>query len=889
MELRAHQREALAAIEDAAAAGEQRMTVVAACGSGKTLIAQQAAQALAAHGAVLVLMPTKDLVAQTIRRWRDAGRTGPAFGLCSLSQTESGLARSEAVMVRRPQAIVRAMQTGGPVTVFATYGSLHHLEDAHEHYGLAPWDLVIIDEAHRTCSAFGSGWGTIHDDDAIPAKIRLYMTATPRVWHTTVPAGSGDLPPFTDRIPLATMDHREIFGPTVFELGMAEAIERGILADYQVILPIVDDSDLHTILTARHPVLSAHHNGLRNAAIHVAILRAIASHQLRRVLVFHNRVALAQAFAAALPTTALQVGEELRIEDLWSQAIHGQQPGDWRRELLEDFADPDRACAVLSNVRVLNEGVDMPDVDAVVFAAPRYSVIDAIQAIGRGLRQPPGAGKKTTLIIPVYLQHGADTDTLLKDSVFESLLTLLQALRAHDGSFMERIALPSRSRKRTVNVRALCYAQPERAAQLARALGLEITLPATGTWEQALTSATRYRTKFRHLDVPADYTDPAGFALGECLANLRLRHLLGRLPTEHRQALEALGMPWTAPAQTFDSMLHHARTWAAHHGHLSVPVHDSFGGHRIGLWLATQRHKANTGPASRGAPAGPRRHRPVLEPALVPGLAAQVCASQRPHPRRPRPRLVVQAGLPPAGRARRPQDRELDLQAAQNVLPPARRTAGPPAPHRDTTPARQRVYQTLRLRTPRLLRGPHAPRRVPGARRPRRRPPRPRRAIPLGRGKGAGLPPWSLHPPMPQAPRSTHRRAAPRPASPADDLGPEPGTPQTPQATTHWMSVIPPRDVPPAAAARSHPGTPHRRPMPSRYQPVYPAPAAGRSGVHVRYAGREMPTRGPACGGRARRTSCHSVTLLCRARSSVKKSARSGSPPDAVSSQPPKR
>ncbi|MET8182462.1 DEAD/DEAH box helicase family protein [Streptomyces sp. NPDC005336] len=47
MELRGHQREALAAIEAAAAAGEQRMTVVAACGSGKTLVAQQAAQRLA--------------------------------------------------------------------------------------------------------------------------------------------------------------------------------------------------------------------------------------------------------------------------------------------------------------------------------------------------------------------------------------------------------------------------------------------------------------------------------------------------------------------------------------------------------------------------------------------------------------------------------------------------------------------------------------------------------------------------------------------------------------------------------------------------------------------------------------------------------------------------
>ncbi|MFE7029124.1 Helicase associated domain protein [Streptomyces sp. NPDC057621] len=595
MELREHQVEALAAIKKAATAGEQRMTVVSACGSGKTLVAQQAAQSLAGQGSVLVLMPTKALVTQTIRRWREAGRAGLALGVCSLRQRESGLSPGEAVMTRYPRAIARALRVGGPVTVFATYGSLHHIQDAHELHGLAPWDLVVVDEAHRTCSAFGDGWGTVHDDAAIPAKIRLYMTATPRIW--AAPAAA-ELLPFLQRAPLATMDHREIFGPTVFELGMAAAIGRGILADYQVVMPIVDedDTDLHAILAARRPATTAHHDGLRNAAIQVALLRAIAEHRLRRVLVFHNRVVLAEAFAASLPVTALEVGEELSIENLWSRAIHSQQPGEARRDLLDDFAGPDRACAVLSNVRVLNEGVDMPDVDAVVFAAPRYSIIDAIQAVGRGLRQPPGGRKKTTLVFPVYLRRGADLADLLESSAFANLITLLQALRAHDESFMDRIALPARSQAHPLKTtRALHYAQPERAAQLARALGLEITLPAIGTWALAHASALRYRTGFGHLDVPADYTDPGGFALGECLASLRLRRLLGRLPAEQEQALDALGMLWIAPAQTFDSMLARARTWAAAHGHLIVPVKADLGGHRLGRWLATQRRKAATG------------------------------------------------------------------------------------------------------------------------------------------------------------------------------------------------------------------------------------------------------------------------------------------------------
>ncbi|MFJ5105341.1 Helicase associated domain protein [Streptomyces sp. NPDC088554] len=596
MELWEHQVTALAAIQAAVAAGEKRMTVVSACGTGKTLVAQQAAQRLAPQGTVLVLMPTKTLVAQTVRRWRQAGRTGPALAVCSLGQEESGLTRAEAVLCRdprtSPRAIAHAARTAGPVTVFSTYGSLHHIRAAHELHGLPPWDLVIADEAHRTCSAFGEGWGTVHDDAAVPAKIRVYMTATPRVWAASAPT---ELHPLMERAPLATMDHREIFGPTVFELGMAEAIERGLLADYQVVMPVVDDADLHCILADRRPGNTAHHDGVRNAAVQVAVLRAIAEHGLRRTLVFHNRIALAEAFAESLPTTAQEAGGQLGIEGLWSRVIHGEQRGDQRRELLEDFADPDRACAVLSNVRVLNEGVDMPDVDSVVFAAPRYSIIDAIQAIGRGLRQPPGAGKKTTLIIPVYLRHGLDPGNLLKGSAFASLVTLLQALRAHDSSFMDRIALPALRDSGKAPDRDTYYARPEQAAQLARALGLETTVPATGTWEQSHASAHRYHASFGHLDVPAHYTDADGFALGECVANFRLRHLLDRLPAPHRHALDALGMVWTTPTHGFDSMLEHARAWAAESGDLCVPVKEKRGGHPVGSWLAAQRHRAKTG------------------------------------------------------------------------------------------------------------------------------------------------------------------------------------------------------------------------------------------------------------------------------------------------------
>ncbi|MFD7817659.1 Helicase associated domain protein [Streptomyces sp. NPDC059785] len=590
--LRPHQTEAVEAVVDAVAAGEQRVTVVSACGTGKTLTAAVTAHRLAPQGAVLVAVPTLALLTQTVQRWRQAGRAGPMLGVSSLTQHRSGLSTREATMTDDGDTIADVLhEARGPVTVFVTYASLPLICRLHESHALAAWDLVVIDEAHRTCKKAGRGWGIIHSDNALPAKVRLYMTATPRIFNT--PALPGPLSALFEAMPDATMDRRDIFGPVVYRLSLSDAIERGILADYRVVMPIVTDEDLHEILTA-NPADTAHHNGLRTAALHVAVLRAVADHDLRRVLVFHNRIDAAHAFAAALPGTAAEAADALNIPDLWSQAVDSRQTPARRRLRMEDFADTPRR-AVLSNVRVLGEGVDIPAIDAVVFAAARKSVIDAIQAIGRALRQQPGQGKKATLVLPVYLPGAASAADALRTTEFAGLWNILQALRAHDDTFLDRVAMPHSSGHATQPARAVHYHLPERALEIALALGLEITLPPTGDWDEAHASATRYRKEFGHLDVPAGYRDDTGFALGEWIGHQRLRHTAGRLDAAQHAALDALSVPWTASGDDFTRMLGHARAWADVNGHLGAPQDVTHGGHPVGRWLAECRRKAKDG------------------------------------------------------------------------------------------------------------------------------------------------------------------------------------------------------------------------------------------------------------------------------------------------------
>ncbi|WP_412126473.1 DEAD/DEAH box helicase family protein [Streptomyces murinus] len=183
---RPHQREAVDAIvrDLEPPAGSTvperglRTQVVMATGSGKTLAAVRSAEELRA-GRVLVLVPSLGLLAQTETAWREGGRTGPMIGVSSLRAGEAGFANTTDV-----DELVAWVRPFDKVTVFVTYASLGlgTLERAHT-AGLPGWDLIVVDEAHRTSGRIGKPWAAVHDNTRIPALRRLYMTATPRLWQ----------------------------------------------------------------------------------------------------------------------------------------------------------------------------------------------------------------------------------------------------------------------------------------------------------------------------------------------------------------------------------------------------------------------------------------------------------------------------------------------------------------------------------------------------------------------------------------------------------------------------------------------------------------------------------------------------------------------------------
>ncbi|MFD7981049.1 helicase-related protein [Streptomyces sp. NPDC059071] len=332
------------------------------------------------------------------------------------------------------------------ITVFATNASLGlgTLERAHQ-AGLPGWNLIVVDEAHRTSGRIGKPWAVVHDNTRIPSLRRLYMTATPRLWQLNEDSegAPGEL--------VASMedDPSGPFGARCFTLTLSEAIDRGICAPYQVVCVDITDTQLQAAQLLCAESRSDEVRGARLAALQTALLKASAEEGFRRTLVFHHVVKEAEAFAAGLPNVAAQLhaaDPELYPKTIWADWLCGDHKPGHRRRVLGEFAAGIATDGTvvekgfLDSVKVLGEGVDTRECDSVYWADVRGSMPDLVQAVGRALRMHPGEGKVASLVVPVLLGPGETADNMLTSRAFGGLAKLLEALRAHDARVVEQLA-----------------------------------------------------------------------------------------------------------------------------------------------------------------------------------------------------------------------------------------------------------------------------------------------------------------------------------------------------------------------------------------------------------------------------------------------------------------
>ncbi|MFD8781330.1 Helicase associated domain protein [Kitasatospora sp. NPDC059599] len=664
--LRGHQEEALEAIVRGLtprpghpAPNGLRVTVQMATGSGKSYVGAAAGQKLVPRGVVLVVVPTLDLLVQMIGSWQAAGRSGDMHAVCSLVDSElpfGVMATTSPLMIG--MWLSQAAKHRRPTTVFATYTSVGAVADAYEYWAaskgelLPPLGLMVCDEAHRSSGSVEKTWTVVHHQTAIPAERRLYMTATPRIWappKRPVKGREEAYQPLPEELAVS-MDDVRVYGPHVYSLGLAEAIDRKLLAPFEIVVlelrdPLGDRQGAERQGVPWGPGVGEAQDGSEDdvpaahiAAIQAGLVKTMVERGLERCITFHNRTIEARYFAETMNQTV----EKLHIdnprkypEEFWVQWLSGEHDVDFRKEVIADFGSSGESDGlrhrVAAQCKVLGEGVDIPDTDSVLLQG-RGSMVDIVQAIGRALRMKPGEGKTASLIVPVFLKPGEEPGDILKSDSYGPLVRILTAFRSHDARVVEALAVPQKSGKRTKGRSAEAAVGPGESGVGAGGSGA-FTLPVrfqtpvdenvlalfiasrvlvgeTQLWREGIGHARRWFEETGGLDVPysAMVGENGNYPLGKWLSDRRAENANGELASYRVEMLDALGMIWSVSDARFEAGLDWARVWAkGHGGSLAAPARASVSGYAIGTWLSELRAAAQIPAGEQGALSPERR------------------------------------------------------------------------------------------------------------------------------------------------------------------------------------------------------------------------------------------------------------------------------------------
>lgn len=462
-----------------------RGKMIMACGTGKTYTSLKIVEnETKGKGLVLYMVPSIALLSQGLESWaEDSQYKLKPVCICSdasaskyADDDENNLLDMTFPASTDVDTIVKRLKfyqdKGDFIVVFSTYQSIDVVSKAqakllHETDGkFGKFDYIVCDEAHRTTGAKSknkseSHFTKIHDNDFIHGAKRLYMTATPRYYKDSVKKNAEE----KDFI-LWSMDDESIYGKEFYRIGFGKAVSLGLLTDYKVLVLTVSEDELSDELKAgikKDTELNADDytklvgcvNGLskRIKGDNGATIQEDPS-KMHRAVVFCSSInrgkrstggICSTEFAEEFPKIAklykndVQEEEKQQVVDVEVQHIDGTMNVQLRADKLEwlkEETGDDNKCRILSNVRCLSEGVDVPALDAVIFASARDSQVDVVQSVGRVMRSFHGK-KFGYIIVPVVLPPGANPDDILgKESHrFNVVWDILNALRAHDDEF----------------------------------------------------------------------------------------------------------------------------------------------------------------------------------------------------------------------------------------------------------------------------------------------------------------------------------------------------------------------------------------------------------------------------------------------------------------------
>lgn len=461
-----------------------RGQLIMAPGTGKTFTSLKLVEKMASESNketfnVLYLVPSIQLLSQTLIGWNnDTELSMHSFAVTSdrnaskkknadeLSAKDIGFpATTDSDKLLSNYKKIENNQRDLTV-VYSTYQSIEVLHEAQEK-GFPEFDIVICDEAHRTTGAKALGeeasvFTRVHNNNYIKANKRLYQTATPKIYGTDAKQKAED-----SSIVLSSMDNKDIYGEEIFRLGFGQAVSNDILTDYKVMVLAVDEK---VIQKDMQRVLSDSENGLDvdDVSKLIGVWNGLMKRSsvdkdavfegkpMQRAISFINTINNSKKISSQFNEVvneyldgneSIQQSINVRHVDGMMNTLEKKEALDW---LSEDFAEDETR--VLSNVKFLTEGIDVPNLDAVIFLAPKKSQVDIVQAVGRIMRKFKDK-EYGYIILPIVIPEGTTPESILDNNKkYEAVWQILNALRSVDERFSAMINKLELNRKKPENM-----------------------------------------------------------------------------------------------------------------------------------------------------------------------------------------------------------------------------------------------------------------------------------------------------------------------------------------------------------------------------------------------------------------------------------------------------
>lgn len=467
-----------------------RGQLIMAPGTGKTFTSLKVAEAMAKESdkeqyVVLYLVPSIQLLTQTLRGWNnDTDMT-----MSSMAVTSDRNASRSSVKQDESNIQIKASDIGYPATtspekvlnnyrelmrkpkkdllvVFGTYQSIDVLGKAQKE-GFPEFDLIIADEAHRTTGAKALGeedssFTKVHSNSNVKGYKRLYQTATPKLYGTEARKKAE-----SNSILVSSMDDENLYGKVFYRLGFGDAISHDILTDYKLMVLAVDET---VVQKDMQKSLSDPENGLNiddigriigvwNGMIkRESFTDKVSGEPMKRAIAFSRTIKDSQRLSEQFENVVNDYLDSdkgysvnVRHVDGSMNALQKNEALDWLAsdDILEDSA------RILSNVRFLTEGIDVPNLDAIVFLSPRKSQVDIVQAVGRIIRKSEGK-EYGYIILPIVVPAGETPETILDNNKsYDVVWQVLNALRSVDERFEATVNKLELNKKKPKNIQVI--------------------------------------------------------------------------------------------------------------------------------------------------------------------------------------------------------------------------------------------------------------------------------------------------------------------------------------------------------------------------------------------------------------------------------------------------